>query len=506
MTRREDPRALELLLIADVHYVRKADHVCPIPERQAALGRELLQRTRLRVARGGPVDAVVLMGDLVDNGEAPGVEKDLQALADEVRKFEAPVIVVPGNHDGSADRMLSIFGDHTGVHRLKGHQLITFADAYQANDEAARFAADLELVVAAARERPDEPLIALQHNPIHPKIESTYPFNLTNAAEVMRAYEATNVMLSISAHYHPGLAPEAVNGVPYLTCPALCEAPMRFVRVSVKGRTFTARGEPLAMPGKAFPLIDYHAHTHYAYCADNVCPQASIDRAERFGLQRIYFTEHAGQLYLSPDDYWGGAFRRDAALIARERGAGRGRMHCYREEMASWRSARVGVGLEVELDANGELTLLDEDREGWDVLIGAVHALRSFCDASATDAEAARGFMDETERVVSLGIDILAHPFRIFRRSSRGVPTDLYEPVAQLLAAHGVAAEVNYHTNEPDPRFFERCLAHGVKIALGSDAHGRWEVGEFHPHLTLLRQIVSEEELPHVLYGRPVRS
>jgi histidinol phosphatase-like PHP family hydrolase len=498
-------RAMELLLIADTHYVRRAQHVCPIPERQAGLGRELVQRVRLRAAREGPVDAVVLMGDLVDNGEAPGAEKDLQALAEEVRKFEAPAIVVPGNHDGSADRLLGLLGDHTGVHRLRGYQLVTLADAYRPNDEAARSEADLGLVVSAARQRPEEPVIALQHNLVHPKIESTYPFNLTNSSEVMRAYEAASVMLSISAHYHPGLAPEAVNGVQYVTCPALCEAPMRFLRVSVRGRRFTAREEPLAMPAGSFPLVDHHAHTHYAYCADNVCPQASVDRAGRFGLQRIYFTEHAGQLYLSPDDYWGGAFRRDARLIPREREAGRGRMRCYREELASWRSERVGVGLEVELDADGELTLLDEDREGWEVLIGAVHALRGFNDASATDAEAASGFMRETEQIVGLGIDILAHPFRIFRRSNRRVPTDLYEPVAQLLAAHSVAAEVNYHTNEPDPRFFERCLAHGVKIALGSDAHGLWEVGELHPHLKLLRQVVSEEQLPQVLYGRPTR-
>jgi len=496
---------LELVVISDVHYVREAQHTCPIPQRQADLGRELVHRVRLRVARAEPVDAVVLMGDLVDNGEAPGAERDLEALAEEARKFDVPIIVVPGNHDGTAERLLRLFGDHAGVHRLKGYQLITFADAYEANDEATRSPEDLGLVASASRDHPDEPIIALQHNPVHPRIESAYPYNLTNAAAVMRAYGQAHVTLSLSAHYHPGLAPEEVNGVSYATCPALCEAPMRFARVSVSGRTFTVREEPLVLPETPFPLVDHHAHTHYAYCADDVCPPASIDRAERFGLQRIHFTEHAGQLYLSADDYWGGVFRRDAGAIPRERKAGRGRMGRFREEMAQWRSPRVGLGLEVELDADGNLALLDEDREGWDVLIGAVHAVRRFSNDAATDAEAAVGFMRETERIVGLGIDILAHPFRIFRRSERGVPTELYEPVAQLLAAHGVAAEVNYHTNRPDPRFFERCLAHGVRIALGSDAHGLWEVGELHPHLALLRQIVSEEELRGVLYDRPVR-
>jgi len=72
--------------------------------------------------------------------------------------------------------------------------------------------------------------------------------------------------------------------------------------------------------------------------------------------------------------------------------------------------------------------------------------------------------------------------------------------VAELLATYGVAAEVNYHTNEPDPRFFEECLAQGVPIAFGSDAHGLWEIGELTPHLNLLRKIVPDSEIPNVLY------
>jgi histidinol phosphatase-like PHP family hydrolase len=296
-----------------------------------------------------------------------------------------------------------------------------------------------------------------------------------------------------------------VNGVRYLTCPALCEAPLRFVRVSLAGRSISVRDEPLILEDPPVPLVDHHTHTHYAYCADDVNPEASLRRAERFGLHRLYFTEHAGQLYLPPDDYWGGTFRRDAGAIPRERQAGRDRMAAYRREMEGLRSPRVGLGLEVELDADGRLTLLDEDRDGWEVLVGAVHSLRGVSNDGLSSQEAARRFMDETERIASLGIDILAHPFRIFRRSGRPAPADLQEPVAQLLAAHGVAAEINYHTNEPAPRFFERCLAHNVKIALGSDAHGLWEVGELSPHFALLRQIVADTDLPSILYTAPAR-
>jgi histidinol phosphatase-like PHP family hydrolase len=437
------------------------------------------------------------MGDLVDDGVALGAEKDLEELRSEARSLEVPVIVVPGNHDGDAARMMRLFGDRPGLHRVRGYRLVTFIDRYEPDDKAMRAEHELS-VLAQTGEHAGSPIIALQHNPIHPHIESTYPFNLTNAAEVMRAYERAGVMLSVSAHYHPGLAAQDVNGVSYLTCPALCEAPFRFLRLSVRARSFVAREVALQLEPEP-PLWDYHVHTEYAYCRDDVTATSALERGQALGVAGMCLTEHAGQLYLSPEDYWPDHFREDAGLIPRERAAGRDRMRRFREEMQALRSPTVGIGLELELDANDELTLLDEDREGWDVLIGAVHMLRSIRRGSSDAGEVARDFMADTERLCALGVHILAHPFRAFRRADLPVPTELYQRVAELLATHGVAAEVNYHTNEPDPRFFELCLEHGVKIALGSDSHALWEVGDLRPHLRLLEGIVGKAELGRVL-------
>lgn len=496
--RNADP-TIHLLLLADVHYVRKAQHECAIAARKAGWGLELVRRAIRRVHRHGRVDAVVLMGDLVDNGEAPGAEEDLRDLRKEVRSLGIPVIVVPGNHDGDASRLLRLFGDQAGIHPLKGYQLVTFVDAYGSSDEAARRRRDLRIVQEAATEDPASPIIVFQHNPIHPPVESTYPYNLTNAREVMEAYEAAGVLLSVSAHYHPGILHEVSGGIPYLTCPALCEAPFVFLTLSLSGRSVTIEEIPLAYQPVA--LTDCHVHTEYAYCADDITARAAVERAEAFRVPRMCLTEHAGQLYLSAEDYWGGKFRTDARLIPREQAAGRGRMAQFRREMEGLRSDRVGVGLEVELDADGKLTLLDEDRAGLDVLIGAVHVLPQLRSDAPDLGRVTQEFIADTERIVTAGVDILAHPFRVFRRAKLPVPKDLYKPVAELLAAHSVAAEVNYHTNEPDPRFFEICLEHGVRIAIGSDAHGLWEVGELNPHRQLLLQIATAEEVGELLFA-----
>jgi histidinol phosphatase-like PHP family hydrolase len=490
--------ALNLLLVADVHYVHHAEHECAIAARKATWGLELVRRAIRRVERQGGVDAVVLMGDLVDNGEAAGVEEDLAELRDEVRSLGVPTIVVPGNHDGDPSRLLRLFGDQPGVHCLKGYQLITFVDPYGPNDEASRRTQDLEVLRRAAREQATSPIVVFQHNPVHPPIESTYPYNLTNAGEVMRAYKAAGVSLSVSAHYHPGIPGETADGIPYVTCPALCEAPFAFLMLRLKGRSVSI--EEIDLAYQPDELIDCHVHTEYAYCADDVTAQGAVERAEALGVQRMCLTEHAGQLYLSAEQYWGGEFRRDGGLIARERAAGRGRMAEFRNEADRLRSEHVGVGLEVELDADGQLTLLAEDRAGLDVLVGAVHVLPELRSGSPDLRQVTREFMADTERIAASGVDILAHPFRVLRRANLPVPGELYRPVAELLAAHEVAAEINYHTNEPDPRFFETCLHHGVRIAIGSDAHGLWEVGELNPHLQLLLQIAQPEEFSDLLF------
>ena len=65
---------LDLVVMADLHYVGRAERICPIPERNAPLGKELLRRALRRLELSSPPDALVLIGDLVDDGEAPGAE------------------------------------------------------------------------------------------------------------------------------------------------------------------------------------------------------------------------------------------------------------------------------------------------------------------------------------------------------------------------------------------------------------------------------------------------
>jgi histidinol phosphatase-like PHP family hydrolase len=160
----------------------------------------------------------------------------------------------------------------------------------------------------------------------------------------------------------------------------------------------------------------------------------------------------------------------------------------YRSFAAGHRDGFVRLGLELDLLADGSLLLHDDDRGGWDVFLGSIHTVCAGNDASLSQAELERLFLRDTERLLGHPIDVLGHPFRFFRRLAKERPRHLYPVVAQWLAESGKAAEINFHTNEPDPRFFEECLSRGVKVALGSDAHDLGEVGVFEPHLRCLRE------------------
>jgi histidinol phosphatase-like PHP family hydrolase len=122
------------------------------------------------------------------------------------------------------------------------------------------------------------------------------------------------------------------------------------------------------------------------------------------------------------------------------------------------------------------------------VLLGAVHWLPSNLP-SQTPAKFAASFMTVVEQLASQGIHVLAHPFRIFSQEHIPVPSELHRAVARLLKEHGVAAEVNFHYNDPDPEFFRVCREEGTRIVMGSDGHKLDEVGDLQPHLRMLRQI-----------------
>jgi 3',5'-cyclic AMP phosphodiesterase CpdA len=223
----------DLLVIADVHYMHTAADVdAERPERQGRRGLELLRRAG---AAAGAVDAIALMGDLVNDGEQPSTPDALAAIRatlDEAAP-DVPLLVVPGNHDGDADALLAAFDCPPGVRALGGYRFVTFVDTYAADGKTCtRPVAEFGRL---AHLPPGGPVVAVQHNPIWPDIASDYPFMPTNVEAIRASYADAGVMLSISGHYHTGQSLMTHDGVRYFVAPTISEDPFRFAVVRLRG-------------------------------------------------------------------------------------------------------------------------------------------------------------------------------------------------------------------------------------------------------------------------------
>ncbi len=488
-----------LLVIADVHYLPTAETTDPAG-RQREYGRELLRRAIEDARRRGGFDAIALLGDLVDNGADPAAEGYLMELRDEIREAapDSPLLVAPGNHDISAEMALKVFDARTGLIELGGYRFVIIVDPYEPGDFCTRRESDLDMMTKIAA-LPGGPIVALQHNILDPWIDFPgYPMNMLNREQVLENYARAGVLMSISGHYHEGYPLHEHMGVKYLTVKALCSHGFNYGLVTLAGRDVKAEVRNLTVP-EGVPVVDCHCHTEFAYCGRGISTATAIDRAGRFGMSGLCLVEHSPQLYIPAEDFWKARHVYEPAYW---RTMPQLRADQFRRAVEPLRNSRVRIGMEVELDAAGDLILRDEDRQWLDLIVGAIHWM-PLDNGSLTRGETAAEFMRVNEALISHGVDVLAHPFRVLPFKKVGLITELYAPLADMLADSGTAAELSFHINRPDADFFAACIERGVKIALGSDAHCPWEEGGFSAHLAMLEQIVPRDRLADVLYMGP---
>ncbi|MCP4543796.1 MAG: hypothetical protein GY832_42325 [Chloroflexi bacterium] len=251
-------------------------------------------------------------------------------------------------------------------------------------------------------------------------------------------------------------------------------------------------------------LVDTHCHTEYAYCATDITAQNNIAISKTSGLHGLCLIEHTFQLYFDEDDAWSWEWQTDDDLVQKSWKTGRGRMPQYRRFIQGLRDQHDGyvrLGLELDVRADGSLLLAEEDKEGWELLVGSVHFIHDFDRGRTTRSQTEKLFLRDVEQLLAHPIQVLAHPFRFLYHAEIKHPRHLYKTVARWLAESDVAAELNFHWNGPDARFIEECLSHGVKIALATDSHEMKEAGDLSPHLKLFQRIgIRYEDLSGILY------
>ena len=177
-----------------------------------------------------------------------------------------------------------------------------------------------------------------------------------------------------------------------------------------------------------------------------------------------------------------------------------------REHFSSIRSyARNGImlGLEADCDFEGNPIVPPGIREELDILIGSVHWLPCIVEGDRDPRRCVREFLDITLKLLEKGIDVLAHPTRVFTWNGMEVPREVVDPLIDAAVANRVALELNSHSKDPDRYFVRRCLEKGATIAIGTDSHSPEEFGDFSYHSRMLAECgVTEEDLEAILWDK----
>ncbi len=481
---------VKIVALGDIHY---GPGTFSLPERRSSIADILLLKVVNRINRFIKPDIVFLLGDLIEDYSLQEARVNLERLAEIIARFDCPTITIPGNHDGDVEDFFNVIQKPPEIVDIKDVRFLPFIDPEEPDYSARRMPHDIARV-AKARCNHSGKIVSLQHVPLFPRGTNDCPLNYTNAEEIISDFRKHGVALSIGAHYHDGIGLYFHEGVGYMALPALCEPPFPFVEILIDDNEITVRRHELQMPEEP-ALVDCHVHTQFAYCSEDMQIVKALDLADELGLAGIKFAEHSAQLYVNREEWLRGDYYVSGIDGIKNKNRRiedyfqTARMHCPPES----------IGFEVTCDFSGRPVLDPEALSRAGFTLGAIHRLKGLnCPQHDMDSLCDE-FLFLMNTFLMSGIQALAHPFRIFYRSGLETPERLFKPTVKMLREHGVVAELNFHGNEPPQKFFKMCIDSGARLALGSDSHSLWEVGELSPHLNFLKNIGFNGDLGDIL-------
>ncbi len=233
-------------------------------------------------------------------------------------------------------------------------------------------------------------------------------------------------------------------------------------------------------------MIDYHLHGNFSGHGTGDLAEY-VEAAVARGFTEIGFSDHLPKV-VDPDPYH--------AMLEEN-------LPRYVERVLELREAnrgRIAIKLGIEADFfegyEAETKRLLESQP-FDYVLGALHFLGDWHFtskeglarfASEAPVEAFPKYFEKLKRMIKTGLfDIVAHPDALRRgafQPARSMEKE-HREVAQLLAGGGMAIEINTAgirrgagSVYPERSFFAACVAEGVPVTVGSDAHSPGDVGK----------------------------
>jgi histidinol phosphatase-like PHP family hydrolase len=258
--------------------------------------------------------------------------------------------------------------------------------------------------------------------------------------------------------------------------------------------------------GEAVEYLDVHGHTNLSYCASEdltleVYREALDDPNGLLARQGI--TNHGFQAYFPPHLAWSWVFLDDPSLFDRYRARGDERLLAHGEEIEALRDDRFLFGVEVELMADGRLTVSEVVREKVDLVLGSLHVLPRSYEQGERVEDHYEAFLAYNRDLAASGVHVIAHPFRWVWETTGVVAHELVAEFVRMAAAAGVAVELNLRGGSAAHlSLIREAAAARVPLAFGTDSHAPHEVGRLEGHIKYL-DLAGFEPADIVLYDGP---
>ncbi len=237
---------------------------------------------------------------------------------------------------------------------------------------------------------------------------------------------------------------------------------------------------------QALRRIDLHLHTHFSDGASRL--EDVVRVAQNRGLTHIAITDHYSAFQALPKRMTPGALR------------------AYLQALAGVNAFK---GLEVEVLADGTVSMAPPTKTAFDLILGGLHIMQGIRFwGDATPILDPQGFV-EAVRVALITamesrlLDVVAHvtwlPPSLRHQADALLDATWADSVVDAASDFGVAMELNGAWRVPNEAFVQRCVHHGVQLSLGSDAHTLHAIGHTAYGVRLLQAL----NVPHELIYLP---
>lgn len=206
---------LRIVHISDTHLYGDDTLHYGIVDTTAALRRVLAAASEIP-----HVDAVVLSGDLSDDGTVAAYRTLRDLVEPWAAERGAQTVYAMGNHD-VADAFTAVLGDRTRVHTLGRRRIVTLDSAVPGAAYGSVGAAQLAWLAEVLSEPTDlGTVVVVHHPPTHAVTPLLRRLELDDPHALLGVLEGSDVRLVLSGHYHHPLI-TLERGIPVVVAPGV---------------------------------------------------------------------------------------------------------------------------------------------------------------------------------------------------------------------------------------------------------------------------------------------